>query len=340
MKKKEPTAYAHLATIIFVAIFLCIMTVFVFLYSTNYVEVEGVVKPGEYQLITPRISGVLKKKHFKDGDPVSKNDLLIEMESENYINELHKLEIEKTILADYILFQEKRKKLLHHERQIQTRKTNYELYSLKAARGYKISEKDYQEKIAQIKLSKLSLEKDYLFLENNLETNRNKLKSLLIDIAETRQKIAYCKVHSEINGIIIEDDDCIKEGRFFSEGDKIQEVYSNMDIFAQLYIPESKIAKIRLGQTVKLYVTAIPYTKYKVFEGKIISLKETTSNLTDNSQLRKKAFYIAKVQIDSPYFKMKDKKNFEIKKLIFGMTLKAKINIGKTTFLYRFIDFE
>jgi len=84
------------------------------------------------------------------------------------------------------------------------------------------------------------------------------------------------------------------------------------------------------------------YTKYKVFKGKLMSLKKTTSMTGSTSSIINGggSYYIGKVQIEDPFFEIKDEKEIRSKSLIFGMTLKGKIVVGKSNLINRLLNLE
>jgi len=342
MKKINPLKYIHYLTITFTVLFMVLLVIFVIIYSAEYVEITGEIRPEEYQIVSPKVSGIVLKKHFKDGDIVKKGDLLIEINSTEYEYKLSQLITEKDILESLLVYQEENYKFLNQEIDISNIKRKNDLKDYNLQRGQTLSEKDYQNKLYNSRLEELSNLKKLLSSNYDYQKNKKDLESLLFKIKEYELKISESKIYAQLDGIVIEDDDNIKEGYYFEEGNKVQMIFSNDKIYAQIIIPEKKIVKVELEQKVIIYITALPFTKYKVFKGKLMSLKKTTSMTGSTSSIINGggSYYIGKVQIEDPFFEIKDEKEIRSKSLIFGMTLKGKIVVGKSNLINRLLNLE
>jgi len=337
---KKILRFIPISTAIVISFFVILILTFFIIISIEYVDITGEIKPIEFQLIQPKIEGVLKKKYFKEGDLVKKGDTLIEMDSAYNSDEMNKLIIEKDSLTKQTGYHEKNKKNLLEMQRINKLKGEKDLADLKLQIGVLISERDYQKKAYDFQYLLLEDASRILSLNNEITQNKNKVTQLEFQIHQLQDNINNSKIYAQTDGLIIEDDDSIKEDSIYSPGVQIQKLYPNGKVYAEIKIPEGKIAKIEVNQNVILYVTALPFIQYKVFKGKLVSLKKTTLNVQASILNSNQGFYLGKVVIDDPYFEIRNENDFKIKSLLFGMSLNGKIAVGKTNLVNKLLGLQ
>jgi hypothetical protein len=69
-----------------------------------------------------------------------------------------------------------------------------------------------------------------------------------------------------------------------------------------------------------------------VFKGVLVEIKKSAA--------KNASAYQGKVEIQDPYFIIKNNEEQKKKKLLYGMTLIARINTGKINFLHKFLKLE
>ena len=112
----------------------------------------------------------------------------------------------------------------------------------------------------------------------------------------------------------------LKTGSFVQEGTAIGTIYSEAEskYYAEIYVENTDIAKIKEGQEVKFEIAAYPSSEYGYFEGiveniaKDISVDQSTGN----------AYYLVRVKCENMTLKGKDGEEVT---LINGMACQAKI---------------
>ncbi len=325
--KREPLKYLKVIFITVILLFITVLTTFILINSIDYVEVRGEIKPLEFQDITPKISGIIKKCYFKDGDPVNAGNLVLEMDSKEYKLSLASLSSKRELLLSRNNFLKSDMELFLMERSLFLNKLKKDLNDLNIKKNNEmISQKEYDNEIYKLEVEELSGRERLLTFENDLKQSAREMDSISADIDTIKDKIDKCRVESQIDGIIVDEDSRIKEGIYYNSGEIIQKIFGNNSVYAEVYIPDRKVIKVEINQKVKLFVDAIPYSKYRTFEGRLVSLKETkTRNRTEG--------YIGKVLIDDPFFKIRNINDVQTKKLFFGLKLNARIYTGKCGFL-------
>ncbi len=327
MAKKNPLKYLKFILAAVLSVFVCAVTVFLIINNVDYIEVEGEIKPVEYQIISPKISGIIKKCFYKDGDSVRKGSVVMEMDDREYELDLEALSDKKALQSMKIDSLKGKLNLYTRERSLFTGKMYKDLSDLKIKRDNDIiSQSEYEDEVYKLKEEKLSQDDRVMSVENDFTQLSKEMDSISTEIDSMKDKIDKCSIYSLLDGIIVDEDSRIKEGVYYNSGDVIQKIYANNDAYAEVYIPERKIIKVELNQKVKLFVDAVPYTKYKTFDGRLVSLKETKDKDTSSG-------YTGKVLIEDPFFKMKNINDIKTKKLLFGLKLRARLYTGKRSLL-------
>ena len=122
----------------------------------------------------------------------------------------------------------------------------------------------------------------------------------------------------------------------FSKGSAVREaeplitlIPLNGEMLLEAEIPTRDIGKVKVGDQVRIKVTAFPYQKYGTLEGEIVSISEDA--FTQQSQLNEdigktnaRAFYRARIRFTS-----KKLRNLDEFRLIPGMEAQAEIKVGK-----------
>jgi len=317
----------------YAGLLIVMLVLFFIIFGKDIVEVNGVIAPYEYQEISPLVDGVLKTKRFVDGDLIRKNDTVIEIDSDNLQKQLSLKEIELKRIEKLISISEQKLDLM--KKRIEIQKFQEEKDFTNAGFKYKngiITKMEYEYIYTSKEVKKLSYEKDLIDSDFEIDNYKNQKYSIELEIKDIQKKINQCVVSSDINGLIVEKDDTIKENKYYTPKDVILSIYSTGKIYAEVMIPEGNISKIEAGQPVKIFINSLPYTKYKVFTGTLVMIKKTTDKTS--------GFYTGKVEIHDPYFELKDRKDLKEKKLIFGMTLRGKIEVGKLSLIKKFMGIE
>ncbi len=112
----------------------------------------------------------------------------------------------------------------------------------------------------------------------------------------------------------------LKKGSYVQEGTTIGSIYpeSESKYFAEIYVENSDIAKIKEGQEVKYEIAAYPSNEYGYFSGTVENIAKDISV----EQSTGYAYYLVKVSCED--LTLKDKDNEEVS-LINGMACQAKI---------------
>lgn len=173
--------------------------------------------------------------------------------------------------------------------------------------------------------------------------------NIAAEILTYEDKVKECETY--LKSYDIQNDNCIvranvsgyfyisgelKTGSFVQEGTSIGTIYPEAEskYYAEIYVENTDIAKIKEGQEVKFEIAAYPSSEYGYFEGTVeniakdISVDQSTGN----------AYYLVRVKCENMTLKGKDG---EEATLINGMACQAKVVVDEKnvlTYLLEKID--
>lgn len=144
-----------------------------------------------------------------------------------------------------------------------------------------------------------------------------------------------CTIKASVSGYFYNFGD-LKTGSFVQEGTTIGIIYLEAEskYYAEIYVENSDIAKIREGQEVKFEIAAYPSSEYGYFKGIVENIAKDISV----DQSTGYAYYLVRVKCDNMILKEKDG---EEATLMNGMACQAKIVIeakSVLTYLLEKID--
>ena len=173
--------------------------------------------------------------------------------------------------------------------------------------------------------------------------------NIAAEILSYEDKVKECETY--LKSYDIQNDNCIikanisgyfytsqnlKTGSFVQEGTAIGTIYPEAEskYYAEIYVENSDIAKIKEGQEVKFEIAAYPSNEYGYFEGTVENIAKDISV----DQSTGYAYYLVRVKCDNMVLKGKDG---EEATLMNGMACQAKIVVDEKnvlTYLLEKID--
>ena len=179
-----------------------------------------------------------------------------------------------------------------------------------------------------ILMEKGNIAAEILTYENKVKEYETYLKSY--DIQNNN-----CIIKANMSGYFYGSQE-LKAGSFVPEGTAIGTIYPEAEskYFAEIYVENSDIAKIKEGQDVKFEIAAYPSNEYGYFEGVVENIAKDIS-VDQNTGY---AYYLVKVNCNN--LTLKGKEGEEVT-LINGMACQAKIIVDEKnvlTYLLEKID--
>ena len=238
------------------------------------IESVGTLEAEEDVEIPARVDGAVGKVYFKEGDRVTTDKVLIEIDPERY-----QLEIERA-------------------------KAELE----KAKAEVKDAEQAYEQRESLRKQDPGWVTQEELRkLQTALDRARAELARAGVELALAQKRFRDSRVRSPFSGVINSKD--VSTGEYVKPETMIATIARVETLKLKFNIPEVDAARIQVGQEVKFTVRALPQ---KVFQAKIFFIS-TTANpetrmvevkaYTDNLDLQLRPGYFASVSLDTSVHK-------------------------------------
>ena len=326
--------------------------------TEEVVIVKGKLQPvGEIKKITLPPGGIAKKIKVRNGDQVSKGELLIQLDSE--INQSQVNSLEYTLDQQRYLISKK-------ENQISLKEKEYNFTSNLINKNIKsletklvinkellnafenlylkggLSQFDYlrqKEKVREIEDNLEIIEIDgsreltiiSQAIENlNIElANQYKILSQNeVKLVETNKILKQKSVISPVDGIVFDLKQTTK-GYIPQTNETIMKIVPFKNLEASIEIPSRKIGFVKKDMNVDINIDSYPSSDFGVLKGKIIHIGSDTLS-PNQSELRDEYVYPARIKLDNQYLKINEGKNLSLQ---VGMTLRANIKLRKVTYL-------
>ncbi|MBQ3784559.1 MAG: HlyD family efflux transporter periplasmic adaptor subunit [Lachnospiraceae bacterium] len=141
-----------------------------------------------------------------------------------------------------------------------------------------------------------------------------------------------CAIVAKSSGYFYVSQD-LKVGSYLQEGSEIGSIYpeSESGFYAEIYVENSDIGRIKEGQEVKFEISAFPSSEYGYFTGDVESIAK---NITVDENTGA-AYYIVKVKCQEMNLSNKDGDSASLKN---GMACTGKIVIGEKTVMQYLLE--
>lgn len=180
-----------------------------------------------------------------------------------------------------------------------------------------VEDLDEFEKLSSDKLKNEAI----ITINSEIDSINNNIKSVESQLMEIDETIKNCDIKATVDGTVT----LINEA---NAGDIIQAGSSLCNIIPEgnelkvtLYIPESDIAKVKVGQKTEYIIDAIPYSEYGRITGEITAI--SADSIGDESTGNK--FYIGQANLDTTSL---SNEAGDIREVRTGMLLEAKTISG------------
>ena len=286
---------SNLIKIIIIAVaVLFILLIFIsFLFKgSKKINLSGYINPEKVMYIRPQVSGIIKNIYIRENMKVSKAQLLLEIDDFELQKQYENLENEVQLLKDSIEIEEAKFKTnsLQARHKVQQTRAEYEYTKMELDKLIKENEiinevtSNTQTKVVPYKIrlkrkllnsinEKLKIaieqEKEVKLLSFGIDELRNRLENRTNQLLTIKNRIEKSKIHSPISGYVLGSDIEKFIGTYVNEGDTLFSVADFSKWVIQVQIPENKISKVSVGLPAKIYINAVPYMDYQLFEGRV-----------------------------------------------------------------------
>lgn len=298
--------------------------VFVFAGCGNNHENNSITASGTIESVNVTVSskstGKIEKLNFKEGDRVKKGDLLVEINHDLLDIQLRQSEAGVDLAnAQLKLLKSgaRREDIKQSEDLVNQAKTNVDLAKLDKERAEDLYKQDaatkkqfddasarYDLALSQYNSARENLKKVKTIVRpEEIEQSQANLKRSIATVDLIRQNIEDCRVYAPVEGFVSKK--FVEAGENTIVGASLLRISNLETVDLVIYIPETDIAKVKLGQDAEIKIDAF---KDKTYTGKIIFISPEAEFTPKNIQTpdeRTKLVFAVKIQIPNPQFELK-----------------------------------
>ena len=315
----------------------------IFAYTEEIVIVKGKLEPiGDVKIINIPSGGVVKEIFVQNGQEVSKDQILLNLDNqilkknvlslENQIKQKKaELELKKEEKIKLVSLYKIRLKFLKNDFRIKDQIKNKfkELFE----EGV-ISELNFLEKVSEIN----SLEGEISETDMNLKRQSliiaQQVKQLVSELSELETKrleaeviLEYKSIKSPVNGVVFD----MKPNNigFVAQSNfSIMKIVPFNKLEADVKIPSSKIGFIKIGMPVDISIDSFPANDFAPLKGIVKSIGSDV--LDSNKEIKKEYFFPGTIKLNSQSLLLNNGRELPLK---VGMSLQANIKLRKVSYL-------
>lgn len=287
--------------------------------ESNSISASGTIESVNVT-ISSKTSGTINKINFKEGDRVKKGDLLVEISHDLLDIQLRQSEAGVELAnAQLKLLRSgaRREDIKQSEELVKQARINMELAKQDKERAEELYRQDattkklyddamgrYDLTLTQLNSAKENLAKVKTIVRpEEIEQAQANLKKAVSMADLLKQNIEDCRVFAPSDGFVSKK--FIEEGENAVTGGSLLRLSNLETVNLVIYIPETDLAKVKLGQNAEIKIDAY---KDKVYTGKVIFISPEAEFTPKNIQTpdeRTKLVFAIKIEIPNPQFELK-----------------------------------
>ncbi len=287
--------------------------------ESDFIKASGTIESVNVT-ISSKTAGEVKLINFNEGDRVKKGDLLVEIDHELMDIQLRQAEAGVDLAnAQLKLLKSgaRREDVKQSEELVKQAKINLDLAKLDRDRAEELYKQDagtrklyddskarYDLTVAQYNSAKENLHKVKTIIRpEEIESAQANLKKAISAVDMLRKNIEDCRVLAPSDGFVSKK--FIEVGENVSPGASLLRISNLETVNLVIYIPETDLSKVKLGQSAEITIDAF---KDKTYTGKIIFISpeaEFTPKNIQTPEERTKLVFAVKIEIANPKFELK-----------------------------------
>ena len=300
------------------------------------ISVSGSLKSvGGNKEIKSLVSGKLGKVYVKDGDLISKNQILASFDTTEVAAEFkavnNLLQYTKESFNKSISLFSLKKKALERKRELLKVKINTQEEILSALRGLMsvgayqrlqyLSEKDEMLRLQQ---EFDAIDEESTALDLNLEKTKLDSSERIEQLDARSSQLEFILDNSVISatssGILFESN--LQEKGVYTQGELLASIVPQDGLYAEVLVSDKDIGFVEPDQSAEVKIDAFPFTTYGSIKGKItsISADAVSPNKTDRAQYYN---FPVNISLNKSYLQKNDRKIF----LMAGMSVQSNIKL-------------
>ena len=310
--------------------------------TDEVVIAPGKLEPiGDVKTIQVPVGGVLQTMLVKDGERVSKGQVLLRLDSEatkdreqsllkSIAAKQEQLQLKQIELHRYLDFNDTEQAVLRQnlalEQEILDRLENLKRVGASAELQYLQQRNKVREVQGDLSKTSVDRQRQVAILEQSVQQLQGELADLQSRLTESRVNIRYQDIRSPVDGVVF---DLKPTGPgFVAQGSEpVMKIVPYNNLKAKVEIDSSKIGFVKVGRPVDLSIDSFPSSDFGVLHG---TVKRIGSDALPPDQLKQAYRYPAEIQLSSQQLKVKNGVSLPLQ---VGMSLTANIKLRQVSYL-------
>jgi hemolysin D len=310
--------------------------------TDEVVVASGKLQPiGDVKTIQMPVGGVLETMLVKDGQRVSKGQVLLRLDNEATLDRQESLRttitakqaqlgLKEVELARYLNLNDTEQTVTRQnlalEREILDRLAGLKAVGASAELQYLQQRNKVREVEGEISKLKVDRLRQVAIIEQSLEQIKGELADLGSKLTELQVNIRYQDVRSPVNGVVF---DLKPTGPgFVAQGSEpVMKIVPFDALQAKVEIESSDIGFVRVGRPADISIDSFPATDFGVLLGTVKGIGSDALPPDERNQTYR---FPATIALDTQQLKLKSGKSLPLQ---VGMSLTANIKLRKVTYL-------
>lgn len=284
------------------------------------VQASGRVESENIQIVTPLVNSKVIAIYFEEGDLVQEGDLVLELDGS---------EIETDILNYTNALSNYQDNLILEELYLESVQTNENLFSLDEVKQItKYYEMDaYLDEYANSEDQERTKNEKIASLTSSMDQMNAAITQYENEISKLENQLSNYKVYANYKGIV-HYTNSVSVGSTIQAGYELLRVYEETDdtLEVQFYVLNSDIAKIEVGQHVRVEIPALSPRTYGYASAEVISI-ESDSRVDQQSG---QSFYIVTARLNETSLDDED--------ILIGMQVQGRMIVDQQRYLFWAIE--
>ena len=310
--------------------------------TDEVVIAPGKLEPiGDVKTIQVPVGGVLQTMLVKDGERVSKGQVLLRLDNEatkdreqslrkSIAAKEEQLHLKQIELQRYLNLNDTEQSVLSQnlalEKQILDRLESLRRVGAAAELQYLQQRSKVREVQGDLSKTTVDRQRQVAILEQAVQQLDGELADLQSRLTESRVNIRYQDIRSPVDGVVF---DLKPTGPgFVAQGSEpVMKIVPYNNLKAMVEIDSSKIGFVRVGKPVDISIDSFPSSDFGVLHG---TVKRIGSDALPPDQLKHTYRYPAEIQLGSQQLKLKNGVSLPLQ---VGMSLTANIKLRQVSYL-------
>ena len=310
--------------------------------TEEVVVAPGKLEPiGDVKTIQVPVGGVLQTMLVKDGERVSKGQVLLRLDNEatkdreqsllkSIAAKREQLQLKQVELQRYLNLNDTEQSVLRQnlvlEQEILDRLESLKRVGASAELQYLQQRNKVREVQGDLSKTSVDRQRQVAILEQSVQQLQGELADLESKLTESRVNIRYQDIRSPVDGVVF---DLKPTGPgFVAQGSEpVMKIVPYNNLKAKVEIDSSKIGFVRVGKPVDISIDSFPSSDFGVLQG---TVKRIGSDALPPDQLKQTYRYPAEIALQAQQLKLKNGASLPLQ---VGMSLTANIKLRKVSYL-------